>query len=735
MENWGISLEGAKMRHEPWPVTTYGKYREPSQNEIDSVYGISGQAVSETILYFEDCGGDSSRLVELLNEHVLNETFAASRSLLLDATRWYTNEYYFYFQMFCKKMMGRYDWHFGENSSVQLSGYHKIWEKGFLQYTPYAGEDKDSTFSMLFAIFHAYSARNVDFSDLYDWADLLCRRMVTISFKHEILHMRNTWLSSEFWYYLIEFIKIVTNENDTFHIVEESFEFYDLASFAFAPRGMLLQILKYMLNKSTRAYNVQIDYPGDNRAFFRLARSPQWDAAKTDKYFRSATVNGDKAIMSAYRLVIMRLFKLDLPPEILQINGVGTGSVSFIIQWNKRILPVPYLQLFAANALMIPGFIWISTFSRLTGLGVFLSILVASNFFIVFHRISQYNRNRFQILKNQLENIMESSRKKVDQTETVTSDLLEEKKMLLEEKEKTVRRLNIMAVYTRKSLVEIIKAGQDPTSFSSKDKQVCVLFADIYQFTRISENKTPMEIVEMLNIYFDLMNQCIIKENGEIDKLVGDGIMAVFSDPDLCVKAAVQMCRELKRMDALPAPFRGKPLRTGIGINYGKVVAGNIGSSSKMDYTVIGDVVNSASRLEALTRHYKTPLIISRDVKEQLKGVYQTQFLDIVHVKGKKDPVSIYEVYDFLDEETIAKKRTIGRELDQAFSYYRRGSFENAISVYEQLKSDMIPANNIDTNAVIPTIEFFIGRCRNLVQKREKGLLKEWDGVYSFTIK
>lgn len=735
MENRGINLEGRKMRHEPWPVNAYGRYREPSQNEIDSVYGISGQAVAESMLYFEDCAGDSSRLVELLNEHAPNETFAVSRSLLLDETRWYTNEYYFYFQMFCKTLLGRYDWHFGENSSEQLSIYHKIWEKGFLRYTPYAGNEKDSTFSILFAVFRAYSARNVDFSDLYDWAEILCLRRATISFKHEILYMRNIWLSSEFWYYLIELIKIVTNENNTFHIVEESFEFYDLASFSFAPQGMLLQILKYMLNKSTSAYNVQIDYSGKNRAFFRLSRCPQWDAGKTDKYFRSATLNGDQAIMSAYRLVIRRLFKLDLPPEIQQISGEGTGNVSFLIQWNKRILPVPYLQLFAANALMIPGFIWIGRFSRLTGPGVFLSILVTINFFIVSHRIFQYNNNRFQILKDQLEKIMESSRKKVDQAEKMTSQLLEEKKMLVEEKEKTVRRLNIMAVYTRKSLVDIIKAGQDPTGFSSKDKQVCVLFADMYQFTRFSENKTPMEIVEMLNTYFDLMNQCIIKEDGEIDKLVGDGVMAVFSDPDLCVKAAVRMCRELKKMDGSHTQFRGEPLRTGIGINYGKVVAGNIGSTSKMDYTVIGDVVNSASRLEALTRHYKTPLIISGDVKEQLKGEYQMQFLDIVHVKGKKEPVSIYEVYDFLDEKTIAKKQEIGEDLDKAFSFYRQGAFENAISVYEQLKSDMIPANNIDINTVIPTIEFFTGRCRNLVQKRERGLLKDWDGVYSFTIK
>ncbi|MDY6905934.1 MAG: adenylate/guanylate cyclase domain-containing protein [Thermodesulfobacteriota bacterium] len=735
MENWGIDLEGRMMRHDPWPVNQRGQYQEPLQKEITGTYGISGQATAETLRYFEKCGGETGRLVRLLNGHIPDRMFTLSRQHLLDETRWYTNEYYFYFQMFCKKLIGRYDWHFGENSKTPLSVYHKIWEKGFLRYTPYAGKEKDSTFSMLIAIFRAYTAKQVDFTDLYDWADLLCRDMATISFKNEILNMRNTWLSSEFWYYLIEFIKIVTNQNNTRQIVEESFDFYDLEGFSFAPEGMLLQILEYMLNKSTHAYAVEIDYPGKNRAFFRLSRPPQWDPNKTDKYFTSATINGDEAIMTAYRLVIQRFFKLDIPPELHDVRGIGTGRVSFAIVWEERILSIPYLSLIAANALLLPVYAAVSRFSSLTTMGVLFSSILSVNFMIILLRIFKYNRNRVRILKNHLARVMESNQKKVDQAEKVTGELLEEKKRLLREKEETARRLKITGVYTKKSLVDIIAAGDDPTRFPTQRRQVCVLFADIYEFTRISESKTPLAIVEMLNVYFERMNQCIIGENGEIDKLIGDGIMAVFSSPDGCVRAAIEMCRQVKELACLQDCFAEQPVRTGIGINFGEVVAGNIGSRSKMDYTVIGDIVNSASRLEALTRHYRTPLIIAEDVVARLKDNYHIQFLDIVQVKGRESPVKIYEVYDYLDDAAIGEKQAISSKMDMAFSHYQQGDFDTAAGIYLDLKLKIMSTDNNDLKGTIDTIDFFLSRCNDLLRRQEKGRLETWGGVYSFAVK
>jgi len=110
--NWGIDLTGRKMRHQPWPINKEGKFQEPANNDREEIYGISGEAVRETLLYFEECGGSTEKLIQLLNEHVIDTVFHIDREALLDKTRWYNNEYYFYFIMFTKKVMRDYDWKF-----------------------------------------------------------------------------------------------------------------------------------------------------------------------------------------------------------------------------------------------------------------------------------------------------------------------------------------------------------------------------------------------------------------------------------------------------------------------------------------------------------------------------------------------------------------------------------------------------------------------------------------------
>ena len=137
---WGIDLTGRKMWHKPWPVDKDGSYKAPDEKDIDEIYGLSGEAVKETLVYFEECGGDTGRLVDMLNEHTYSDEYIITREDLLSSDRWYTNEYYFYFIMFTKKVIGRYDFHFGENIDEQLSVYHKCFEKGFLRFYPWGRE-------------------------------------------------------------------------------------------------------------------------------------------------------------------------------------------------------------------------------------------------------------------------------------------------------------------------------------------------------------------------------------------------------------------------------------------------------------------------------------------------------------------------------------------------------------------------------------------------------------------
>ncbi|MEW6076384.1 MAG: adenylate/guanylate cyclase domain-containing protein [Thermodesulfobacteriota bacterium] len=730
MDNQGIMLAGRGMRHAPWTVDSQGCYRPPSEKESTEVYGIAGTAVRETLLYFEQCRGSTPDLVDRLNRHVPGDRFFITRAGLLDEDRWYTHEYYFYFQMFCKQFIGRFDWHFGEYSTAQLSEHHKIWEKGPLRYIPYGGPEKDSTFSMIRAMLDHYTEAGVDFSDLYDWAEALCREKTGISFKNVIVNIKNIWLCSEFWYYLIEFVKIIANVSSTTRIVEESFDHYELEGFSFAPDGMLIHLLTYMLNRSTRAYHVRVDYAGGNRATFELTRRPDWNADKTDKYFASATRNGDEAIIAAYRLIIRKFLRLDVPPEVTRLSGVSSGEVTFTIAWPRRLLPVPAIPLILANG-------GLAGLYALTGPGrpVWLALgLVAVSSGLLLYRHARYARNRVHTLKQRLSRTISANEAKIEQAERIARDLLEEKKRLLAERREIIRRMEIVQVYTRKSLVDIIAAGDDPTCFPSTHRMVSVLFADINDFTRWSEKRSSMEIVDMLNRYFNEMNRHIISENGEIDKLIGDGLMAVFTDPDSCLRAAVRMCGGLRSLNGGSPVYRERFFHCGIGINYGQVVVGNIGSENKMDYTVIGDIVNAASRLEALTRYYQADIIISEEFKTQLSGNYRLQFLDMVQVKGRQAPTRIYEVYDHLDAEALRLKQAVGPDLDKAFACYQRGDFESALSIYDAIRKRAEMGGRTGRPLRLP-LKFYRDRCRELLARRESGGLDRWTGIYDFTIK
>jgi adenylate cyclase len=178
-----------------------------------------------------------------------------------------------------------------------------------------------------------------------------------------------------------------------------------------------------------------------------------------------------------------------------------------------------------------------------------------------------------------------------------------------------------------------------------------VLFSDIRGFTTVTERGNPEELVSQLNEYFSRMVEIVFRNKGTVDKFVGDMVMALFSAPlddddhaDHAVQAAVEMVKELGELNQAWLAKGMTQLDIGIGVNSGDMIAGNIGSSSIMSYTVIGDNVNLGARLESLNKDYKTRIIISEATRARLKRDFQTRPLGDVVVKGKSKAVQIFEI-------------------------------------------------------------------------------------------
>lgn len=221
-----------------------------------------------------------------------------------------------------------------------------------------------------------------------------------------------------------------------------------------------------------------------------------------------------------------------------------------------------------------------------------------------------------------------------------------------EEKEKRWIR-NAFGHYISKNVMEEILKDPARLKLGGERKELSVLFADVRGFTGYSEHRQPEEVVAILNEYLDKMTKVILKHNGTLDKYVGDAIMAIFGAPattaqtghaQKAVTVALEMIEELKVLQEKWRSEGKEPLDIGIGINTGIMLVGNMGSAERMDYTVIGDAVNLAARIESLTRTYNNHIMISEFTYEKVRDLLEVKPLEAIKVKGKEKPVMMYEV-------------------------------------------------------------------------------------------
>lgn len=244
--------------------------------------------------------------------------------------------------------------------------------------------------------------------------------------------------------------------------------------------------------------------------------------------------------------------------------------------------------------------------------------------------------------------------------------------------------------YVTASVMDEILKRPEMLKLGGEQRELTVLFSDIRGFTTISEMMSPEKMVSLLNEYLTAMTDIVFERKGYLDKYIGDAVMVVYGaplpqtdHPALACITALDMIAELKRLqqkwEAEGLPF----LDIGIGINTGPMVVGNMGSKRRFNYTVMGDSVNLASRLEGLNKDYGTHIVISENVYKDLSGEFLCRELDTVTVKGKTEPTRIYELIGRVgDTKDLADMTEI---FHRGLVYYREREWEKAVAEFEKV--------------------------------------------------
>ncbi|MCF8306835.1 MAG: adenylate/guanylate cyclase domain-containing protein [Ignavibacteriales bacterium] len=241
--------------------------------------------------------------------------------------------------------------------------------------------------------------------------------------------------------------------------------------------------------------------------------------------------------------------------------------------------------------------------------------------------------------------------------------------------------------YVPPKFVDQLMENPDLLKLRGEEREITILFSDLKDFTTISERIKPAPLVNLINRYLTAMTEIVIRNDGIIDKYIGDGIMAEFGTPifytnhaELAIKAAIEMIAELKKLNALWKKDDLPELICRVGINTGRVISGNLGSDQVFDYTVLGDPVNLAARLEGANKMYGSDILISEFTYERLNpDTFLCRKLDNLKVKGKTEPVLVYQVAGYRNDPALKSLLPLFEVSDEIYDAFQTGKNEIAI--------------------------------------------------------
>ncbi len=299
---------------------------------------------------------------------------------------------------------------------------------------------------------------------------------------------------------------------------------------------------------------------------------------------------------------------------------------------------------------------------------------------------------------------------------------------MLERKQKTFIR-GAFSQYLSPAVIDMIVKDPDKLKLGGERREMTAFFSDIQGFSTVSESLTPEELVQLLNEYLTTMCEVISSYNGTVDKFEGDAIIAFWGAPldnpnharDSCHAALDMQDRNTEMRKKLREENRPM-LYTRMGINSGPIVVGNMGSASKTDYTMMGDNVNLAARLEGANKFYKTYTMIAENTYKLAEDSIDVRYLDVVRVVGKNEPVKIYQL--------LAKKNELAGSMQEIMEHYEKGmkcyqdlNFKDAISCFE---------NALKLEPEDGPCLTYVNRCKMYLEQPPP---TNWDGVFNFTEK
>ena len=283
--------------------------------------------------------------------------------------------------------------------------------------------------------------------------------------------------------------------------------------------------------------------------------------------------------------------------------------------------------------------------------------------------------------------------------------------------------------YLSPTVIDQIVENPDMLQLGGEKREMTPFFSDIQGFSTISEGLTPEELVQLLNEYLTAMCDIVSSYHGTIDKFEGDAIIAFWGAPlelpdhaTVACHAAIDMQKKNEEMRKTLREQNRPMLYTRIGMSSGPVVVGNMGSADRMDYTMMGDVVNLAARLEGVNKFYQTFTMIPQSTYELAKDDIDTRQLDVIRVVGKKEPISVYEVLERKNQTSSEKSGVVEKYL-KALKLYEERNFADASKEFEKVLA-------IDPDD--GPSQTYVKRCGVFLETPPE---KDWDGVYTFTEK